>query len=115
MHMKIFVIGGLVSDSAEKVANQHNLLRKRASEVGADIARARHTLIVCSPFDGSADIEALKGFAAMAASEEVALGHAVEIHHPDGADVATQVASVLNSLGLSGVHVFRHPSMRTQE
>ena len=55
------MICGVVPKPTEKAPNEHEPLRIKAGEIGADIARTRHALVVCSPFEGSADIEVLKG------------------------------------------------------
>ena len=68
--MKIFVLGGVAvpkSDPAEPV--QSAVLRDAMQTLGANIVRANHDLLICSPYAGSADLAAFRGAAGIGGAQ----------------------------------------------
>ena len=105
--MNVFVIGGahptMVGDAPSRLASV-------ARRIGASVARSRHTLLICSPYEGSADVGALTGFAAEWGGSPPA--NSAEIHYPDRDDIVDFVAGTIDRLGIAGaVQKFRHPSI----
>jgi hypothetical protein len=62
--MKIFVIGGVVLPESDPAQEDQSIALRAAMEtLGRHIVRDNHDLLVCSPFRGTADLEALRGAA----------------------------------------------------
>jgi hypothetical protein len=113
--MKILVIGGVVAvRNQPDYFSQLALLRTTMRELGAKLREARHELLICSPYEGTADVEILRGFAANEAKAESAMTAPVEIHYPDDDDIGKQVASLIRELSLVQAHPFRHAVTRTE-
>jgi hypothetical protein len=109
--MKIFVIGGIVREGREDTEQQQAILQSTMNSLGGQIARAKHDLIVCSPYKGSADLHVLQGWASVATKERASHRPSVEIHFPDDANIAENVVELLKELAIEGV-TFRHPAAR---
>lgn len=94
--MNIFLIGGLtVLNTDPDYPNQEALLRTTMDALGQDIVRKGHTLLVCSPFEGSADLEAVKG-ASKAGSERSQ--PFVHYHIPDNSAVRAELAALTHRI-----------------
>lgn len=62
--MNIFLIGGKTVSSSDPVSGEQAvLLEATMGALGQEIVEKGHTLLVCSPFEGSADMEAVRGAA----------------------------------------------------
>ena len=60
--MKVFVIGGVsIKKGDDGYEQQVGTLKQSMRTLGKAIVRGGHDLIVCSPFPGSADVEAVHG------------------------------------------------------
>src|SRR4051794_31539113 len=60
--MKIFVIGGVAVPSEHlDYDEQARLLTSAMERLGSDVVTMGHELVACSPFDGSADVAAIRG------------------------------------------------------
>jgi hypothetical protein len=67
--MKIFIIGGVsVLESEVGFPQNRELLGRTMKALGRDLVKRGHDLVLCSPFENSADRDAASG-AADAASE----------------------------------------------
>jgi hypothetical protein len=92
--MKISLIGGVsVENSDPLYTKQEADLDGSMAELGRATARAGHDLLVCSPFEDSADASA-----AVSALKTVAdsnFGSDVEFHHPDAAAVVAQMRAFM--------------------
>jgi len=113
--MKIFVIGGIVREADLAVSEQKSILQLSMESIGRRIAAAKHDLIVCSPYEGSADVYALRGWSSSAKSQQPSHRSAVEIHHPDDESVASCIAALQKELALEGMRIFRHPASRSDD
>jgi hypothetical protein len=108
--LKILVIGGVIAAHDDTdYPRQLGLLRTAMREVGAKLRESRHELLVCSPFEGAADVEALRGFANAGVALKPETIASVEIHHPDDDKVTQQVDSSVGELPLIQARTFRHP------
>lgn len=111
--MKIFIIGGTHSSLADdRRAGPPGSFASTARRIGAFIAQSHHVLVTCSPFPGSADLDAQVGFAG--AFDGDPPPHSAEMHYPDDAGIDATVSSALDATGLRRVtQRFRHPAMTT--
>jgi len=105
--MKIFIVGGVsVKDSEDGFDTQIQVLQKSMNQLGAELARLGHEIVVCSPFEDSADFYVLEGI-----SKYLATGgeskSSISIHYPDLSDVSSKMTNVCNSLGT--IEVRRYP------
>lgn len=114
-NLKIFVIGGIVREGPVDAAAQRGILNLSMGSIGRQIAEARHDLMVCSPYEGSADVDALRGWASVAVSEEPSRQTSVELHYPDDVDIAANILALQKELGLEGMQMFRHPVSRRSD
>jgi hypothetical protein len=109
--MRIFVIGGTVVNSTEpKYQEQKLLLNSVCRQLGRSIAKAGHSAIVCSPFENSADLEVMRGFAEIPQPRP-----AIEIHYPDSDEVRARLNEVIQELGITTVSRYPYPPPQTDE
>ena len=88
--MKIFLIGGVSVENSDPIyAKQKEDLKLSMAELGGSIAKAGHDLLVCSPFEGSADAAAAIG--ALSMTSHSGMESDIEFHHPDTATVVAQM------------------------
>ena len=107
--MKIFLIGGVSVESGDPgYATQVDRLNLSMTDLGRAIAKAGHDLLVCSPFEGTADVAAARGaLETIAAIEQIS---SVEFHHPDAAPVVTEMKKFRERFGSSALKSFLHPT-----
>jgi hypothetical protein len=114
--MKIFVIGGVTTPESGGPQYQTDLgvLTKAMAGLGRRIMEKGHDLLVCSPFPGSADVEAVRGAAEVVARQE---GPAIEFHYPADASVSGELDRLTGSLSLppNRVRRFVHESPKEQD
>src|ERR1700753_4024097 len=104
--MKVFVIGGTtVSPLNDKYPQELKVLEKSMSQLGKRLVGAGHELLVCSPYPGSADLEAVRG---AAQSTRVGKGSKVEFHHPRTESITKEVARIRETLSISKAKSFFH-------
>lgn len=98
--MRIFVVGGLWArvDAGEAPPAAESMAASMRS-LGAELARAGHEILVCSPFEGAADLEIMRGVAASGESVRV------EIHYPGVPAIGAAVRVVASDLAL---HLAKH-------
>ena len=105
--MKIFVIGGIsVSESAPGFVQNRDLLREALKTLGRDLVTRRHHLLLCSPYDDSADYYVAKG-AAEAASEGKDV--IVEFHYPASRKVTDAFSHLRKTLVPLQISAVTHP------
>jgi hypothetical protein len=92
--MKIFVIGGVaVPIDHQDYEEQTRLLIGLMERVGTDSVTMGHDLVACSPFEGTADLAAVRGAkSALPHSERIA--PSIEIHCPGLPDILSAVAAL---------------------
>jgi hypothetical protein len=112
--MKIFLIGGVsVETNDPAYANQVERLNSSMTELGRNIIKAGHDLLVCSPFEGTADVAAARGaLEAIASQKEVST---VEFHHPDAAAVAAEMAKFREGFHSEALKSFMHPTPKDEK
>jgi hypothetical protein len=105
--MKVFIIGGLSAQTSEAAEHQEQqaLLSASMERIGKDLVLHGHDLLVCSAFEGSADLAAVRG---AATALEQNGGPAVEFHYPDSAGVREQIQTLCETLGLRRVERFAY-------
>lgn len=109
--MKFFVIGGLVSHEEEGVSAESDSLQRACYQLGQSLAAARCEVLVCSPFDDSADVQVLKGIAA----SDVGRNTLVEFHFPDTPLVRKQLDRTIADLQLTNVTRVPHSSNQVDD
>jgi hypothetical protein len=103
--MKLYFVGGVFQPEAPDAAAATALLRTSMGELGAEFARAGHELIVCSPYEGSVDVEIVRG-AAGAVDEPV-----IHIHYPDTAEIRSEVQALASNHPKLRLRQFQHVPM----
>jgi hypothetical protein len=112
--MKIFLIGGAsVEKDDPSYANQLETLNPSMVDLGRAIAQAGHDLLVCSPFDGSADVTAARG--ALETIGSAGQGSCVEFHHPDAAPVVAEMDRFRQEFHSSALKSFLHPMPKDEK
>ena len=101
--MKIFVIGGLANSDEPQLLEK---LKACATLVGSEVALRGHDLLICSPFEQTADVSALSGWATAAAADRIG-GH-LEVHLPDIAAVRERLDEVFKSKNVQNARQFLH-------
>jgi hypothetical protein len=111
--MKVFVIGGVsVKKGDHDYDGQVDTLERSMRALGQAIVRAGHDLIVCSPFPGSADVEAVHGAVAAQAEKK---GAWVEFHHPDDEAVRERLRAFTEDISLKNLRAFSNPTPRDEK
>lgn len=115
MELRTFTIGARPPEPATAgVESSPTAFRSTARHVGASLARARHVVLACSPYDGSADVEVLAGFAG--ALPDGADQRSVELHYPEEEGVMRSIDEKVEQLGLGAVvERFGHPALFVRE
>jgi hypothetical protein len=102
--MKIFIVGGATLEEAdEKHGEQIETMRKAMGTLGEVLVKAGHDLLVCSPYEGSVDLEVVRSVAAHLTAE--ARSH-LEFHYPDSASVREELERLRASLSLTQIRPF---------
>jgi hypothetical protein len=107
--VKMMVVGSLVAGPETETPTRRKRFAKIARGFGSDVAHAGHTLVVCSPYEGTADIEALKGLN----TSHGAGTTKVEFHYPDRADILDNIKGICSKLGVRGVQLLSYPAIMT--
>jgi hypothetical protein len=105
--MKIFVIGGVsLSESDTGFLQNRDVLQGAMNTLGRDLVTRGHDLLLCSPFEDSADYYVAKG-AAAAASEGKAV--IVEFHYPASRKVTDALSHLRKTLAPLQISAVTHP------
>jgi len=105
--MKIFIIGGVpVVESDAGFLQHRELLRRTMKALGRDLVNRGHDLLLCSPFENSADHDVALG-AAEASSERK--GAIAEFHHPATMRVTEALSRLKKTLAPLHVVSVTHP------
>jgi TIR domain len=105
--MKVFVIGGAsLPNSDPEYQTQLGMLQVAMQRIGKDLVSTGHDLLVCSPFQGSADAAAVRGAAEIMGRSDAAV---VEFHCPDSSEVQRELTHLTESLSLTSFRVYSHP------
>lgn len=104
--MKIFIIGGAPSatDDSDRAAKTAEMTAA-CERLGANIASSSNTIVVCSPFDDSADCAVLRGVTTRPEHRDTA----VEFHFVDTPPVREQLATLKSRLDLQRITLYPHP------
>lgn len=103
--MKIYVIGGLVSRRKEANGEEAKVLARTCHQIGIALAKAGHEILLCSPFEDSADIHVLRGAASIGESVQ----NRISYFFVDSPPVRTQLEAAVSELGLKRVSRIPHP------
>ena len=107
--MKAMVIGGTPGEFVAQDASRESRNFGGVSEFARCLVADGHGLIVCSPYEGSADYAALQGIA-----EGKQTSH-VEIHYPDTKEIRQRVNEWVERLPNASVDRFPHHPPETDE
>lgn len=108
--MKIFLIGGLVSDSISDPAIAAQTLKSACSEFGTRLADAGHEVVLCSPFEDSADFHVLCGMTVNAKANQ----RPVAFHFVDMPIVRKKLETLIGDLGLTRVSRIPYPPAQSE-
>jgi hypothetical protein len=104
--MKIFIIGGVACAKDDPQLSAKKVELKAACEsLGASIASPGNTIVVCSPFDDSADSAVLRGVATHPEHQNIV----VEFHFVDSPPVREKLAALSSELNLQRIVPCPHP------
>jgi len=107
LRMHVFLVGGLASPPGSPARDDERArLRDYAGRLGAALAQAGHTLLICSPFPDSFDEATLDGAASVATGKGAT--H-IEIHYLAVPGAAEMVESTKNRFGQLRFSVFQYP------
>ena len=90
--MDIFIIGGLTDSN-----DNQDLLERSMHQVGRDLFRSGHNLLICSPFVGTADVSAVRGAASVVNERD---DSKVVFHYPSTQGVMAEISKLRKDLGL---------------
>ncbi|MCZ8514337.1 toll/interleukin-1 receptor domain-containing protein [Paenibacillus filicis] len=93
--MKSFIIGGLTED-----ISQSNFINA-CEEIGKNLAKLGNSLVICSPFQDSADYWVLKGFV----GEELSETQSIDIIYVDSKEVTEKVNDLKKNLILKNLNI----------
>jgi hypothetical protein len=97
--MKIFVIGGVTQstgrDPQAENPGEQQILQTSMRAVGRSLARAGHDILVCSPFDGSSDVNVVLGAAEVASQ---GTRTRIEYYYPNSKGVVANLDRLEKSL-----------------
>lgn len=97
--MKVFIIGKLFISDESNIEIEAAEFRNACEKIGANLAQAGHEILVCSPFEDSADYHVLKG----ASQASKSLHSRIAFHYIDTEEVRNKLDSVVTELGLERV------------
>lgn len=106
--MKCLIIGGASSNNIPY--KQMEQFQNECIRIGNFLASEGHSLIVCSPFEDSADYWVLKGY-----SEENSNNKLIEIHFIDTEPVKSKINEIESELGLNGIIKIQHLTLDNNE
>lgn len=105
VQMRVFVIGSLFSCNNLKTSPSRELFQKSCQEIGRALSVAGHEIILCSPFDDSADVHVLRG--AISAKKENTTR--ISFHFIDNHEVTKKLDSAIENLNPDKVTKIPHP------
>lgn len=108
--MKIFIVGGLVSKSEDSGSAEPSALQRACHQLGTVLAEAGHEILVCSPFEDSADFHVIRG----AASACKPLEHRISFYFVDTPAIRSQLETIVSGLGLSRPLRIPHPPPQSE-
>lgn len=100
--MKIMILGGIPRNGAPKDRKSHAGCLDGISKLAGELAQRGHELILCSPFEGSADHAALLGIEAQHGVARI------EFHFPDVGHIRKEVENWLERIPESRIELFPH-------
>jgi hypothetical protein len=107
--MKTMIVGGIPDQNTPMDPNESSRLLDGVSLLAQQLTADGHELVVCSPFQGSADYAALKGLA------ETQKPARVEFHFPDVEDIRQRIDEWVEYLPNATVDKFPHHPPTTDD
>lgn len=104
--MKCLIVGG---NDSEIRSEQTELFQNECIRIGQFLSNAGHSLIVCSPFQDSADYWVLKGFS------NGNLDQVIEFHFLDNTTVRAELEKIEGELNLKGIIKIPHPKPNSND
>ena len=105
--MQVFLIGGLTGNRGDSHDGQEAVrLREYGSALGSALVTAGHTMLICSPFPGSLDHEAVVGASATVSDDRLVN---VEIHHLNTPSVVAAVGALRAGFRKLKLSAFQYP------
>lgn len=109
--MRVFVIGGLPSDRLRSSSEDQKTLARTCRALGKGLARAGHEILLCSPFEDSADIHVLRGAAELGCD----LDNRVRFFFMDSPLVKERLDAEVSALGVQRVVRVPSPPPQTED
>ncbi len=110
--MRILVLGGLPASATTETEELSQSWRSAGMLLGQMIASAGHDLLVCSPFEGSADVEVVRGWSCVKHIDGSI--SSLEFHYPDSPEISSAITELLNSLSIRAPRTYRHAVSRSE-
>src|SRR2546428_7176 len=101
--MKVFVIGGAPSVSPSDTVSQQSVLSISMERLGRELAASGHEILVCSPFQDSADLAVVRGAASFDPEQAI-----IEFHCPDSDTIRKELRQQVEHLNLKRVQTFAY-------
>ncbi len=96
--MKIFIIGGTTVDREyDEYHDEIEVLHATMPSLGQKLLNRGHEILICSPFQGSADFEIVSG----TCQSNSIKTHSIEFHYPEIEDVKEEIKKLCTKLSLT--------------
>ena len=89
----------------DEYPKQLKILEQSMRPLGKCLIDSNHELLVCSPYQGSADVETIRG---ATRSANVKRGKHVEFHYPRAETISREVSQLIKTLSLKQAKSFLH-------
>jgi len=93
--MKIFIIGGLTEEI------QDYKFKNACEEIGEKISKLGYSLVICSPYEDSADFWVLNGFIKATPSES----QSIDIIHVDSNEINSKITDIKNRIAHKNINI----------
>jgi hypothetical protein len=107
--MKLFFVGGTYRPGhGSEPPPTMEAMAASMQPLAAELASASHDLALCSPYEGSVDLEIMRGAAVCGVDPTI------EIHYPNTAAIRAAVHARSSELGLRTLREFTHAPMEEE-
>lgn len=104
--MRYFIIGGITESDYQNVEKEKVILKNTCDRIGQVLGKLGHSLIMCSPFDNTADYWTFNGFI----KNNNDVNNKVELHYVDIEVVRTEIDKLESILTFSKIARNPHPA-----
>ena len=104
--MRVLILGGCTGSVPD---DEWPAVKAACARIGADLCRASHEIVVCSPFEDSADYSALAGAAGTKSKLKA------WIHFPNTPTIRAAVEALGENLGHESITPYPHSPPETED